>query len=104
MPRGGKRPGAGRKRGSKTKKTQKLLEEVRSGGETPLDYMLRVMRDQKADNSRRDDMAKAAAPYTHSRLPTAIVTPPSASGSLPDDDEAIVDLYMAGLHAEADEE
>ena len=30
--------------------------------------MLRVMRDPKADKSRRDEMAKAAAPYLHPRL------------------------------------
>jgi hypothetical protein len=34
----------------------------------PLDYMLRVMNDKTADHDRRADMAKAAAPYCHSRL------------------------------------
>ena len=37
-------------------------------GITPLEYMLKVMRNSKADQSRRDDMAKAAAPYVHPRL------------------------------------
>lgn len=30
--------------------------------------MLKVMRDPKADSGRRDDMAKAAAPYVHPKL------------------------------------
>jgi hypothetical protein len=30
--------------------------------------MLRVMRDDGADTSRRDDMAKACAPYIHPKL------------------------------------
>ena len=29
--------------------------------------MLKVMRDPKADKERRDDMARAAAPYLHAR-------------------------------------
>ena len=33
----------------------------------PLDYMLRVMWDDKADLRRRDEMAKAAAPFLHAR-------------------------------------
>jgi hypothetical protein len=29
--------------------------------------MLKVMRDEAADRERRDDMARAAAPYLHAR-------------------------------------
>jgi hypothetical protein len=36
--------------------------------ESPLEYMLRVMRDPKEDDERRDAMAKAALPYMHARL------------------------------------
>jgi hypothetical protein len=39
--------------------------------ETPLEYMLRVMRDPSADDARRDTMAKAALPYIHAR-PTSV--------------------------------
>jgi hypothetical protein len=35
--------------------------------ESPLEYMLAVMRNPQASDSRRDDMARAAAPYVHSR-------------------------------------
>ena len=100
---GGRRPGAGKKKGQKNKKTQQFLDQIASAGETPLDYMLRVMRDPGADESRRDDMAKAAAPYVHSKMPTAIVTPPPAKGPVSNDDEKLLDLYLTGLHAEADE-
>jgi hypothetical protein len=36
--------------------------------ESPLDYMLRVMRDPSQEPARRDAMAKACAPYVHGRL------------------------------------
>lgn len=70
MPRGGARSNAGRKAGEPNKATAQLRAEIAATGETPLDYMLRVMRDRSAEHKRRDDMAKAAAPYVHSRLET----------------------------------
>jgi hypothetical protein len=45
-----------------------LLESAQAGGELPVDYMLRVMRDPTASAKRRDEMAKAAAPFLHSKL------------------------------------
>jgi hypothetical protein len=63
--------GKGRPKGAKNKKTAELQAAVAASGETPLDYMTRVYRDKTIDNSRRDDMARAAAPYVHARL-TAI--------------------------------
>jgi hypothetical protein len=66
--RGGRREGAGRKPGSKTKKTQLLAEAAKEAGISPLEYMLAVLRDPKAETERRDEMAKAAAPYIHPRL------------------------------------
>lgn len=67
MSRGGKRPGAGRKPGSKAQATKQALEAV-GAGEMPLEYMLRVMRDPTADEKRRDAMAQAAAGYIHPKL------------------------------------
>jgi hypothetical protein len=58
----------GRKKGVPNKKTAELQAAVVASGETPLEYMLRVMRDPAADSTRRDDMAKAAAPYVHPKL------------------------------------
>lgn len=76
MGRGGKREGAGRKPGSVNKATVKREREIARSGLTPLEYMLKVMRNSKADNSRRDDMAKAAAPYVHPKLSTTQHTGP----------------------------
>ncbi len=73
MPRGGKREGAGRKLGSLTQRTRDIAEKAAAAGEVPLDYMLRVMRDEQAPADRRDEMAKAAASYVHPRLSSAEV-------------------------------
>lgn len=43
-------------------------EEPETTIESPLDYMLRIMRDPDEDDERRDAMAKAALPYVHARL------------------------------------
>ena len=63
MPRGGKRIGAGRKKGSRTKRTQAVIDGVLAEGIAPLAYMLSVMRDPNAEAHRRDQMAVAAAPF-----------------------------------------
>ena len=39
-----------------------------AAGEEPIDYMLRVMRDPTVEPTRRDVMARAAAPYRHPQL------------------------------------
>jgi hypothetical protein len=51
-----------------TQRTQQLVEEVRAQGVSPLEYMLAVLRDEAVEPQRRDEMAKAAAPYIHPRL------------------------------------
>lgn len=66
--RGGARPGAGRKAGQPNKKTAELQAAVAETGETPLDFLLRIMRDGEADEGRRIDCAKAAAQYIHPKL------------------------------------
>jgi hypothetical protein len=63
----GKKTG-GRSKGTPNKATARREKEIAKSGDTPLDYMLKVMRNPKADASRRDDMAKAAAPYVHPKL------------------------------------
>jgi hypothetical protein len=83
MPRGGWRPGAGRPTGSKNLRHKDISLDralVRIAdmppderpdlgqGENPLQYMLRVIRDEKVDPIRRDRMAIAAAPYCHPRI------------------------------------
>ena len=73
MPRGGARPGAGRPKGRRsasTIKRREIAEQALHQGMTPLEYMLAVMRDPDAEQQRRDEMAKAAAPYMHARFST----------------------------------
>lgn len=81
--RGGKRPGAGRKPGSTTKKTREIAEKATAEGVTPLEVMLKVMRGflERAEQMAQldpaagtellkeaADVAKNAAPYMHPRL------------------------------------
>ncbi len=88
--RGGKRPGAGRKAGTKSKITKARTEKVialLASGSSPLDAMLQKMhwhlakaerelrKGDKADPAtveaaldKADEAARGAAPYTHPRL------------------------------------
>ena len=78
MARGGARKGAGRKRGSVTRKTAEIANRAAAEGITPLEYMLKLLRDEPpadADaqvrlryDALRFEAAKAAAPYMHPRL------------------------------------
>lgn len=63
---GGARRGAGRPKGAKTVITEEALKRAGSG-ETPLEYMLRVMRSEDEPTDRRDKMALGAAPYMHAK-------------------------------------
>ena len=58
----------GRKRGTRNKKTLEMIERVMAFGTAPLDYLLGVMRNEKADPAARFEAAKAAAPYCHPKL------------------------------------
>jgi hypothetical protein len=49
------------------------LAQIRTGGITPLDYMLQVVRDESVEPAKRLDAAKAAAPYVHPRLASLAV-------------------------------
>lgn len=64
--RGGARKGAGRPKGAKAAMTAEAIRRA-GEGETPLEYMLRVMRDERVPLIRRDKMAIGAAPYIHAR-------------------------------------
>lgn len=68
MARGGKRQGAGRKVGTVAKVNAQARKKALESGISPLDYMLKVMRNTSADSKRRDAMAVAAAPYVHAKL------------------------------------
>ena len=66
--KGGKRPGAGRKKGSPNRASVARQAAIAASGLTPLEYMLTTMRDEGKPLELRLDMSKAAAPYVHPRL------------------------------------
>lgn len=80
--RGGARSGAGRKKGAATKRTREIADKAVESGETPLEVMLRIMREPTAHEDPKVQIAreamvfeaaKAAAPYMHPRLATMTV-------------------------------
>ena len=58
----------GRPRGSPNKATAVREAEIAASGLTPLEYMLGVMRDEKAAPEDRQWAAGNAAPYVHPRI------------------------------------
>jgi hypothetical protein len=67
---GGKRQGAGRKKGTPAKKTQEIAAKAYEKGITPLEVMLETMRDHWEGGRKGEAclIAKDAAPYMHPRL------------------------------------
>lgn len=90
--KGGKREGAGRKKGVPNKRSAEVAAKVESTGITPLDFMLEVMRrpypedattaDKLTLDAMRFEAAKAAAPYVHSKLATVNMQGSGAGGAL----------------------
>ncbi|MDK4703889.1 hypothetical protein PH562_16685 [Rhizobium sp. CNPSo 4062] len=74
MARGGKRDGAGRPAGAATKRTREMAEKAAEEGITPLDFMLKVLRDEAATMDNRMWAAEKAAPYVHAKLASVEVT------------------------------
>ena len=83
MPRGGKRPGAGRPKGSKNRLTKKRLELAQKAaheGVTPLEVQLETMREIWDKATKRGkivdlalareacEIARMAAPFVHPKL------------------------------------
>jgi hypothetical protein len=81
MPRGGRRPNAGRKPGSVPKKTREIALEAAAKGISPADVMLEAMRLQHELAhaatepeikglflARAAQIAKDVAPYVHPRI------------------------------------
>lgn len=71
--RGGKRPGAGRKKGSVTKATvyrQEMLAKAAAEGISPLEVMMTAMREawEAGDKEKAVQVAEKAAPYIHAKL------------------------------------
>ena len=58
----------GRKKGAANKRTREIADKAAAEGLTPLEYLLRLMRDERQEQAVRLDAAKGAAPYIHPRL------------------------------------
>ena len=63
----GKKTG-GRKKGTPNAKSEARKAEIAAGGEMPLDYALRVMRDETASLERRDWGCSQAMRFCHPAL------------------------------------
>lgn len=71
----------GRQKGTPNRITSVWREGALSSGLSPLDYLLRVMRDEGEDPDRRLDAAARAAPYVHQRLAAVeVIRPPREPG------------------------
>lgn len=73
MSHGGKRPGAGRRKGQVSQQTEArkaVAMQALSEGISPLDVMLKAMRNawSEGDEKAAAAFAKEAAPYVHPRL------------------------------------
>jgi hypothetical protein len=102
--RGGKRPGAGRKKNSPNRASADRERKVAASGETPLDVLLRAMRlllafaDESANDKKQREhyiraaasVAKDVAPYIHPRLSTV-------EQSMRDRPEKIIVEVIGGL-------
>jgi hypothetical protein len=64
--RGGARPGAGRPRSKRCFELPDQRERY-ANATSPLSYLIAVLNDPLADTRRRDEAAKAAAPYCHEK-------------------------------------
>ena len=58
----------GRQKGAPNRASAEARAAAEATGILPLNYMLAVMRDEKAEPKRRDAMAMAAAPYLHPKV------------------------------------
>ena len=61
---GGAREGAGRKAGSLSRKSVEVLSAALDAGTTPVEFMLDILRDDKADAKDRQWAAEKAAPFS----------------------------------------
>ena len=68
MAAGGARQGAGRKKGLSTKLNEEARKKAAESGIMPLDYMLKMLRNEALPAEDRFEAAKAAAPYVHAKL------------------------------------
>ena len=64
---GGARAGAGRPKGSVSRRSVDAVASAMADGISPVEYMLRILRDSEADPKERAWAAEKVAPYVHPR-------------------------------------
>ena len=65
---------AGRPKGALNKLAVKAAQEIAESGDTPLQFLVGLMRDEEADPKLRLDAARAAAQYVHPKLAASEIT------------------------------
>lgn len=97
---GGRRPGAGRKPGSATKKTRDIADKAAATGLTPLEVMLEAMNAlrEAGDLERAAGVAKDAAPYIHPKLSSVEMHANITTKTL---DQELADLNAAVTNPES---
>jgi len=71
---GDQKPRRGRKAGVPNKASIARQAAIAASGLTPLDYMLKQMRNAKLPPDMRLDAARSAAPYVHPKLAQTQIT------------------------------
>lgn len=80
---GGKRSGAGRKKGSRNKLQEALVLAAAEEGELPLPFFLKIMRDPAMPASMRFAAGELAMPFCHARLQSTELKGPNNSALMP---------------------
>lgn len=80
-----------RTKGSLNKRTELNKRKIEAGGDTPLEFLLKVMRDETRNIDTRIDAGKSAAPYIHPRLNATTINGDAATP---------LTITIAGLHEE----
>ena len=85
----------GRPKGALDMRSRNIRQAIQAAGQTPLEFMLDIMRDKTEDMGRRLDAAKCAAPYCHARLQSIVVQEKPFEG----DPNEISSEHLAGIIA-----
>lgn len=85
------------KKGQPGRASKVKAAEIARTGDTPLDFLLKVMRNPKEPMWLRAQCAKAAAPYVHPKLAQIDHTIGGRTfvvikGGLPSDDDPVIDI------------
>ena len=65
---GGRRTGSGRKVGSANTRTREIADQAMASGQSPLEFLLGIMRDPNNPIDLRVEAAKICCPFVHPRL------------------------------------